>query len=174
MMSRVLTDLRGAALIAALLIVPLSAVTVRAQSGEEISASHLAAALDAVRNGPDARRLDDILPGLSLQVQNQLIQLRPDLHKEITEAVESVALKLAARRPELDNELARVWARNFTEAELKAIATFYKSAAGKRLAEIGPKVIGDTLQTTRSWSGRVAEELMEKSREELKRQNVDF
>jgi hypothetical protein len=127
-----------------------------------------------VRNGPDARRLDDILPGLSLQAQNQLIQLRPDLHKEITEAVEAVALKLAARRPELDTDLARVWARNFAEADLKAIAAFYKSPAGKRLAEVGPKVIGETVQATRTWQNRVGEELLEKSREEMKQRNVDF
>lgn len=174
MMSRVLTDLRRAALVAALIFVPLAAAPAQAQSGEEISQSHLAAALDAVRNGPDARRLDDILPGLSLQAQNQLIQLRPDLHKEITDAVEAVALKLVPRRAELDTDLARVWARNFSEAELKAIAAFYKSPAGKKLAEVGPKVIGDTVQATRQWSNRVGEELLEKSREELKQRNVDF
>jgi hypothetical protein len=173
MTSRVLTDLRRAALVAALIFVPLASTTANAQS-DEISQSHLAAALDAVRNGPDARRLDDILPGLSLQAQNQLIQLRPDLHKEIIDAVEAVALKLAPRRADLDTDLARVWARNFTEDELKAIAAFYKSPAGRKLAEVGPKVIGDTVQATRQWSNRVGEELLEKSREELKQRNVDF
>jgi hypothetical protein len=118
MMSRVLIHLRLTALVAALAILAMAGATAQAQNeGEEISASLLAAALDTVRNGPDARRLDDILPGLSLEVQNQLIQLRPDLHKEITDAVEAVALKLAARRSELDNDLARVWAKNFTEQE---------------------------------------------------------
>jgi hypothetical protein len=172
-MSRVLSDLRRAALVAALIFVPLAVATAHAQN-EEVSQSHLAAALDAVRNGPDARRLDDILPGLMLQAQNQLIQLRPDLHKEIIDAVEAVALKLASRRADLDTDLARVWARNFSEQELKAIAAFYKSPAGKKLAEVGPKVITDTVQATRQWSNRVGEELLEKSREELKQRNVDF
>jgi len=147
---------------------------VQAQSGEEISPSHMAAALDAVKNAPDARRYDDILPALSVQAQNQLIQLRPDLHKEVTDAVEAVALKLVARRGELDNELARAWARNLSEDDLKAISTFYKSAAGKKLAEIGPKLLQDTAQTVRTWQSRVGEEHLEKSREELKQRNVDF
>ncbi len=174
MMSRVLTDLRRAALVAALIFVPLATANVQAQSGEEISQSHMAAALDAVRNAPDARRYDDVLPSLSVQAQNQLIQLRPDLHKEVTDAVEAVALKLVARRGDLDNELARAWARNLSEADLKAIAAFYKSAAGKKLAEIGPKLLSDTAQTVRTWQNRVGEELLEKSREELKQRNVDF
>jgi hypothetical protein len=175
MMSRVLNRLRLAAVVAALAgLAVAGAITAQAQNDEEISPSHMAAALDAVQNGPDSKRLDDILPGLSLQVQNQLIQLRPDLHKEITDAVESTALKLVGRRKELNDDLARVWARSFSEQDLKAIAAFYKSDAGKKLAEIGPKVIGDSLQTTRQWSNRVGEELLEKSREELKQRNVDF
>jgi len=175
MMSRVLMRLRRAAAVAAVAgLAVAGAMTAHAQNDEEISPSHLAAALDAVQNGPDSKRLDDILPGLSLQVQNQLIQLRPDLHKEITDAVETTALKIASRRRELNDDLARVWAKNFSEQDLKAISAFYKSAAGKKLAEIGPKVIGDSLQTTRQWSNRVAEELFEKSREELKQRNVDF
>jgi hypothetical protein len=172
-MSRVLTDLRRAALVAALIFVPLATVSAYAQN-EEISASHLAAALDAVKNAPDARRYDDILPSLSVQAQNQLIQLRPDLHKEVTDAVEAVALKLVARRGELDNELARAWARILSEDDLKAIAAFYKSSAGKKLAEVGPKLLQDTAQTVRTWQGRVGEELLEKAREELKQRNVDF
>jgi hypothetical protein len=175
MTSRVLIHLRRAAVVAAVATFAIAGtITAQAQTDEEISPSHLAAALDAVQNGPDSKRLDDILPGLSLQVQNQLIQLRPDLHKEITDAVEATALKLAARRRELNNDLARVWAKGFSEQELKAIAAFYKSDAGKKLAEIGPKVIGDSLQTTRQWSNRIAEELLEKSRDELKQRNVDF
>jgi hypothetical protein len=174
MMSRVLTDLRRTALVAALIFVPLATASVQAQSNEEISQSHMAAALDAVKNAPDSRRYDDILPALSVQAQNQLIQLRPDLHKEVTDAVEAVALKLVARRGELDNELARAWARILSEDDLKAIAAFYKSAAGKKLAEVGPKLLQDTAQTVRTWQGRIGEELLEKSREELKQRNVDF
>lgn len=172
MLSRVLTDLRRAALVAALVFVPL-ATAAHAQN-EEISQSHMAAALDAVKNAPDARRYDDILPGLSVQAQNQLIQLRPDLHKEVTDAVEAVALKLVGRRGELDNELARAWARSLTEDDLKTIAAFYKSDAGKKLAAVGPKLLQDTAQTVRTWQNRVGEELLEKSREELKQRNVDF
>jgi hypothetical protein len=88
--------------------------------------------------------------------------------------VDAQALELVARRKDLDNDVARIWAKHFSEEELTAISTFYRSPAGAKLAEIGPKVVGETLQSVKGWSDRVGEELFEKSREGLKKKGVEF
>ena len=149
----------------------LAGAPVRAQ---EISQSHLDAALDAINSARAARGFDTVLPALAEKVQNQLIRLRPDLHKEIAAVVEAIALKLVARRADLDNDIARVWAKTFTEDELKVIAEFFKSPAGKKYAELGPRVIAESFQAVKGWSERVEAELLAKSREELKKQGFDF
>lgn len=141
---------------------------------QDISQSHLTAALDALSSARAARGFDTVLPALSERVQNQLIRIRPDLHKEITDVVEAVALKLVARRADLDNDVARIWAKNFSEEELVAIAAFFKSPAGTKYAELGPRVIAESYQAVQGWSDRVGAELLEKSREELKKQGVEF
>ena len=158
----------GAALAAALMF---SAGPMRAQ---EISPSHLAAALDVIITTKTAQNFDDVLPALSLQVQDQLIRLRPDLHREITSAVEKVALELAGRRSELNNDIARIWAQAFTEEELVAIAAFYRSPAGIKLADAGASVLSQSVQAAQSWSERLGEELLEKARAELTQQGVTF
>jgi hypothetical protein len=152
-------------------VVMLAANPVRAQ---EISQSHLAAALDALASAKASRGFDTVLPALSERVQNQLIRIRPDLHKQITDVVEAVALKLVARRADLDNDIARIWAKSFTEEELLAIAAFFKSPAGVKYADLGPRVIAESYQAVQGWSDRVGAELLEKSREELKKQGVEF
>jgi hypothetical protein len=143
-------------------------------AAQEISESHLAAAVAVVSAAKATRGFDDLLPAVSQQVQNQLIRMRPDLHKEITDVVDGEALKLVSRRPELDNAIARLWARAFTEEELISIAAFYQSPAGQKFYEFGPKVISESLQAARSWSDRVREELLEKARAELKAKGVEF
>jgi uncharacterized protein len=143
-------------------------------SGQEISESHLAAAVAVVNAAKATRGFDDLLPAVSQQVQNQLIRQRPDIHKQIVEVVDGEALKLVARRPELDTAIARLWARAFTEEELVSITAFYQSPAGQKFYEFGPKVISESLQAARSWSDRVREELLEKARTELKTQGVEF
>jgi hypothetical protein len=143
-------------------------------SAEEITPSHLAAALETVASAKAARGFDNVLPLLSEKTQDQLIRLRPDLYKQISDVVAQVALKLAARRSDLDSDIARIWAKSFTEDELKSITAFYKSPAGAKFVDVGPKVIGDSLQAVKGWSARVGEELLEKSKEELKKQGVEF
>ena len=73
------------------------------------AASVKAAAVAA--NTPLSNEFDTVLPLLSQRVQNRLISLRPDLHEVINKTVEEVALRLAARRQDLDNAAALLWAR---------------------------------------------------------------
>ncbi len=143
-------------------------------SAQEISASHLAVALDVVKSAKASRGFDNVLPGLAAKVEDRLIRLRPDLHKEITTAVEAAALKLASRRADLDNDVARVWAKAFDEKELKTIADFYKTEAGQKFAEVGPSVYTGTLDAVQRWSDRLGEELLDNSKNELKAAGVDF
>jgi hypothetical protein len=141
---------------------------------DEISPSHLQAALDALRSAKASSNFDMLLPTIVDKVKNQLIQIRPDLHNEISEIVDAVALKLIPRRVDLDNDIARIWAKAFSEDELVSIATFYKSPAGQKFSTTGPAVLSDTFQAAKAWSDRVGEELLQKSRDELKAKGVDF
>src|SRR5690606_14509577 len=141
---------------------------------QEITEQHLQAALDALKSARASRGFDALLPAIADRVKNQLIRIRPDLHQEISKVVEETALKLAARRSDLDNDMARGWAKSFSIEELGVIATFYRSEAGQKFAELGPAVIAETLQVAGNGSDRVGAELLEKAREELKKQGVEF
>ncbi|MBB5751074.1 DUF2059 domain-containing protein [Prosthecomicrobium pneumaticum] len=159
---------------AAVLAAALSTGAVFSAHAQEVTQSHLDAALDAVTSAKTSRGFDNVLPLLSQQTQNRLIRLRPDQHTVIADVVEAQVLTLVARRRDLDNDVARIWAKHFTEQELKDIAAFYKSEAGKKLADIGPRVVGETLQSVKGWSDRVGEELYEKSLAALKEKGVEF
>ncbi len=143
-------------------------------SAQEITQSHLDAALDALKASPAARSYDDLLPAVAEQVKSQLILTRPDLHREISDTVDAVVLSLVPRRADLDNDLARVWAKGFTEDELVTIATFYASPAGQKFNKIGPTVISDAFKVAEGWAKRIREELLVKTREEMKKQGVEF
>jgi hypothetical protein len=143
-------------------------------SAQEFSESQLDAAQRASTAAPLSRDLDTVLPLLAQRVQNRLISLRPDLHSAIAETVQNVALELAARRADLDSAIALAWARMFSEEELNEIAEFYNSPVGKKFVEVGPELGSITIQTVENWSTRVGAELLDKSREELKKQGHEF
>ncbi len=160
---------RTAAVVAALVAVPTSSLL-----AQEINQSQLAAALAVINATTATASFDNRLPEIASEVTNRLIRIRPDLHQEIADTVQAVALKLVARRRELDQDVARVYAKAFTEDELKAIAAFLKSPAGQKYQTQGPKVFGDTLQAVQSWSDRVGAEMVDKTKEELKKQGHEL
>ena len=158
---------------AAIIGVALTSVA-PAAFAQEITASHLAVALDVVKSAKASRGFDNVLPLLAEQVENKLIRVRPDLNKEIVVAVEDAALKLSSRRADLDKDVARIWAKAFTEEELQTIATFYKTSAGQKFADVGAQVVAESYQAVGHWSDRVGEELLQKSKDGLKAQGITF
>ena len=152
----------------------VAAGTASVSLAQEISQSHLAAALAVVNATVATQSFDTRLPQIANEVANRLIRQRPDLHKEITDAVQATALKLAVRRKDLDVDVARVYAKTFSEDELKTIGAFLSSDAGKKYQTEGPKVFAETFDTVQRWSDRVGAELLDKSREELKRQGIEL
>ena len=156
---------RTAAVVAALVAVPASSLL-----AQEISPSQLAAALDVINATTASASFDSRLPAIANEITNRLIRARPDLHQEIADTVQAVALKLVVRRRELDQDVARVYAKAFSEQDLVAIATFLKSPAGQKYQTDGPGGFRDTLQAVQAWSDRVGAELLDKTKEELKKQ----
>ncbi len=141
---------------------------------QEFSESHLAAARVAAMSSPLSGNFDSILPALVQRVQDRLISVRPDLYEAVAETVQAVALRLVARRSDLDNAAALLWARAFTEEELIVIGDFYTSAPGQKFLSLGAGLNASMRQARENWQSRVGEELLDKTREDLKKLGHEF
>lgn len=149
-------------------LVLAAAVAVGAPAlAQEISESHLAAAREAITALQATEQFDAILPATAAQLKQTLIQQTPDLQQQIDETVNEVALSLAARRGDLEREAASVYAKNFTEEELKAITEFYNSEAGKKLLENGPLVTREVLKAVEIWSNGISRDMSQQVAEKL-------
>lgn len=165
----------GKTILIALLGTAIAAGTLRPAAAQEISESTLAAAQLVTKSAPTIRDWNVLLPELSTQTKDLLIRRRPDLYKEIGTVVDEAALKLAARRTDLDNDIARVWAKYFTEDELVAINTFFSSEVGTKYKEVAAKSVApEIIKAGNNWTNRVGDELLEKSMEELKKMGFEF
>ena len=141
----------GSLAMAAMLAVPASA--------QDVSESHLAAARDAIGAIRATAQFDNILLAAALNLKSELIQTNPDQQATISATVDEVAIQLAGRRGDLENEAARVYANYFTEDELTAIAAFYESEAGQKLLANGPQATRDVLQAADIWGRGVGRDL---------------
>jgi hypothetical protein len=113
------------------------------------------------------RTFDQLLPNIADQAKNGFIRANPQMQLGIIQVVDKVALTLVARRPELDKNLAKVWAAGFTEDEMRQLVDFYQSDLGKKFAAVEPQLLGVQLAVAERWGRSVGEELKQKVTKEL-------
>jgi hypothetical protein len=134
----------------------------------EIPQERMDLALKLVKLTGTSRTFDELLPNIADQAKNAFIRANPQMQLGIIDVVDRVALTLVSRRPELDQQLARVWASGFDEAELQELIDFYSSDIGKKFADLHPKLLAVEMTAADRWGRSVSAELTEKVSEELR------
>jgi hypothetical protein len=137
-------------------------------SAQEISAEHLKQARAAIAAIGATNQFDAILPQAATALKAEMIQKDPNLEALITTTVDTEVLALVSRRGDLENEAARVYAKVFTEAELKAIGEFYATDVGKKLLSDGPLATRQLVDAANIWQAGVARDLAQKVGEKMK------
>ncbi|MBO0903934.1 DUF2059 domain-containing protein [Jiella sonneratiae] len=138
---------------------PADQAAAQKAADENISESHLKAARAAIAAIHATDQFDEILPNAATQIKSELISNRPDMDSKISDMVDEAALKLAPRRASLETEVARIYARMFSEDELNDIAQFYSSEAGKKLLAQGPDATRAMLKAAQVWSNGIVRDL---------------
>lgn len=133
--------------------------TVPQARAQEISETHLKAALAVVAAIHATDAYDNILPAAATKLKQELIVQNPDLEELISTTVDEKALALAGRRADLEREAAQSYARLFSEAELKDIASFYTSPSGKKLLDNGPGATRDINKAAQIWQNGITRDL---------------
>lgn len=126
---------------------------------QEATASHLAAARAAIDAIDSTEQFDNILMNAATQIKSDLIGSNPNMQSEISDMVDERAIALAPRRGDLENEVARTYAKLFTEQELKEIAAFYGSPTGQKLLKQGPVASREMMAAADVWSNGIVRDL---------------
>jgi len=85
-----------------------------------------------------------------------------------------VAQSMAGRQKEIGDGMAKIYANEFTEQELKDLVTFYKSPLGQKLLSTEPKAIQLSMAYMNKWAQVFAEAVNEQFRIEMKKRGKDI
>ena len=129
---------------------------------QDATPEHLAAARAAIAAIGATNQFDNILPQAAFALKGELIQKDPNLEALITSTVDNEVLALAARRADLEKEAALVYAKVFSEADLKAIAEFYSTETGKKLIKEGPIATRGLIDAANIWQAGIGRDLAAK------------
>jgi hypothetical protein len=153
--------------LAAVAIVVAGFGTSVVRAADDVTPDQLKAARAAIAAVGATTKFDVILPTISTQLKQQLIQATPNFEPIINEVVDTKAIEFAKRRSDLENEAAKVYASSFTVEELNAITAFYTSPTGKKLMANGPIALRELNKAADIWASGVSRDLTKAASEEI-------
>jgi uncharacterized protein len=117
---------------------------------------------------------DPLIPGVIESAKNAFLPTNPGLFRELNEVAALLRTQFAARRNEIVDEIARLYAQRFSEAEMKEVIAFYKSPVGKKFVLDEPAVIDQGLARTQAWTNKLSDDVLNRFRAEMKKKGHDL
>ncbi|CAN5247561.1 DUF2059 domain-containing protein [soil metagenome] len=114
------------------------------------------------------------VPNLVQRTKDTLLQSNLNYQKDLNEVAVVVAQNLAGREKEIGEQMARIYASDFTEQELKDLVAFYKSPLGQKLLTVEPQSISASMNYMQQWAQAFAEEVNGQFRAEMRKRGKDI
>src|ERR1700682_603282 len=109
------------------------------------------------------------VPNIVEQTKNALMQSNLNYQKDLNEVAIIIAKSLAGREEEIGVGMAKIYANEFTEQELKDLVTFYKSPLGQKLLATEPRAIQFSMSYMNQWAQNFAEVINGEFRTEMRK-----
>ncbi len=106
--------------------------------------------LSVNRRGQELRFTDP--RASSSRPRGSFVQANPDLIRDLREVATQLIPQHEGRRGEINDVLARTYASQFSEAELKELIAFYGTPVGKKLVERRQVILDGGMRGVQAWS----------------------
>lgn len=114
------------------------------------------------------------VPNIVEQTKNALLQSNLNYQKDLNEVAVIVAKTFAGREKEIGEGMAKVYANEFSEQELKDLVTFYKSPLGQKLLSTEPRAIQFSMAYMNQWAQLFSETVNGQFRAEMRKRGKEI
>jgi hypothetical protein len=129
-------------------------------------------AMTAARSLVTTMKLPDqykpLLPGILLGLRRELTQDRPEIERDYDSMKPVIEAAFTPYYTAMLNDVAAVYASNFTVAEMRDLETFFQRPVGQKYLEKAPAITQQTNQVTLDASRKAAEDLRTRLTEALR------
>src|SRR4051794_6569966 len=153
---------------------PAAKQTAPAPALKQASPAALAAAKEILAMKNAGAMYASAVPNIVDQTKVALVQSNLNYQKDLNEVAVIVAKNLAGKEQEIGEGMAKIYANEFTEQELKDLVTFYKSPLGQKLLATEPRAIQFSMSYMNQWAQVFAQTVNEQFRAEMKKRGKDI
>jgi hypothetical protein len=109
------------------------------------------------------------IPNIVQRAKDQFLANNLSYQKDLNEVAVMVAQTEAGKDKEIGEQMAKIYANDFTEQELKDLTAFYKSPLGQKLQQQEPKSIQASMLFMNQWAQALSETIVNEFRAEMKK-----
>jgi len=143
-------------------------------SAEEPAPSTVALAKELIELKGSTQLWDAVVPGVIEQAKGVFLQTNPALGRELNDVAAQLRTEYAPRSSQLVEQIAQLYAKTFTEQELKEALVFYKSPLGRKIVSEEPRVLDEGFRRIQQWTNQFSEEVIGRMRAEMKKKGYDL
>jgi uncharacterized protein len=175
-------ELASRCLVALLIAMPISAATTAAHgqsapmptTSAEPSASHLAAARRLVISSGMSRSFVEAVPQTMEHLTTTFTQTRPELTHDLTAVLTQLKPEYDKQADQMIDTAAHIFTKLLNEADVKSANAFFESEAGKKYVESQPAFFNDVVNAMQDWQQKMAQDMVTRIREEMKKKGHDL
>ena len=138
------------------------------------TAAQIALGKDIVVSSGVSRSFAIVIPQFLDRIGTQVTQTRPDLIKDLNVVMEQIKPEFDKRVEQMVDIAGRLYAERLTEAQLKEVAAFFKSASGVKYVEQQPLVLNALYVSMQGWQQQISQDMMTRVREEMKKKGHEM
>jgi hypothetical protein len=173
-MKRLSRILSAASLALGLALAGVPAVAQQPPSLKQASPAAIAAAKEILAMKNASAMYASAVPNIVQQTKDALLQSNLNYQKDLNEVAVIVAQKFTGREKEIGEGMAKVYANEFSEQELKDLVTFYKSPLGQKLLSTEPRAIQFSMSYMNQWAQAFAETVNGEFRAEMRKRGKEI
>src|SRR5262245_52142328 len=121
---------------------------------------------------------NDMFAGMVTNVidrtKDTFIPTNPSLSRPLNEVAVLLHKEFDPKKNELFNEVARAYARHFTETELREMLAFYKTTLGRKVLSTESLAVEDGFKRAQEWTATFSDQVMSRLRAEMKKKGHDL
>jgi hypothetical protein len=107
------------------------------------------------------------VPGIIERAKGQLLGNNLNYQKDLNEIAVMIAQQAAGKEKEIGEQMAKIYANDFTEQEMKDLTAFYKSPLGQKVLTQEPKSIQASMTFMGQWAQSFGDSVVAQFRTEM-------
>jgi uncharacterized protein len=134
----------------------------------------LAAARELIVTMRAADYFKTIMPAIVQQLKPAIVQNRPQVERDYDAIMPLMLDSMNARVSEIIDQVAALYARNFTVAELNEVVAFYRGPTGQKFIQKLPLITQESMVIGQRFGQSIATELRSRIVDELRKRGHDI